>query len=63
MSEPIPAIQSAYINLGEVQRWMEYARDDFEEGDLKECVEYITWSIDALTSAKAKIENHMKESK
>ena len=62
MSEPIPAIQSAYINLGEVQRWMEYAREDYEENVLTECLKHIEWSIDALTSAKAKIEQYRSKS-
>ena len=62
MSEPIPAIQAAYLNMCEVAKWMMFATEEFEEKELTECLEHIKWSINALNAAKAKIENHMKES-
>lgn len=64
MSKSIPAIQSAFLNVEYAKKqcaWAELYWED-EDPDWPECVESIEWAIAALESAKAKIENHVRES-
>ena len=64
MSEPIPAIQSAFLNIDYAKKQCEWAELYWEDGtpNWPECAESLQWAIESLQSAKAKIENHMKES-
>jgi len=56
VSDPIPEIQSAYLNLRQSQSDADYAVEKFLLGDRKEAVIWINAAIAQLESARAKIE-------
>ena len=61
VSDPIPDIQSAYLNIRQAMSDAEYATEKFLLGERKEAVVWITAAIAQLESARAKIEKETKQ--
>ena len=63
MSEPIPEIQSAYINVKQSISNAQWAIIEWEEKnvDWPRVIESIQWAIDDLESAKAKVHRELKK--
>lgn len=60
---PIPAIQSAYLNIGTAISDCQWARLRWEDEEWEDCVTWISNAIAQLESARAKIQKHIKEPK
>lgn len=60
MSEPIPAIESAYLNMSGAAKRCRAAMDAWETDAWPTCLEFIEWAIEDLEAAKGKIERHNK---
>jgi len=63
MSDPIPAIQSAYLNLTQTQRDCEWAKDAYGDDRLPDCLMWIDNALSQLQSARAKIAAHLEKEK
>jgi hypothetical protein len=61
MSDAIPEIQSAYLNMGTAVRDIESAKGKWESDNWDDAIMWIGFAIEQLESARAKIEREKQK--